>query len=99
MGASIDVWERLSRPAHRCRCSSRRVPPPHQRNTERARCDEGAVAEDEFVRGGVIFVEMNLDDFRDHIALSRVYAGHVDGDRPSLDPELPMPPHQRGDLR
>src|SRR4051812_11923824 len=55
-----------------------------------ARCDECAVAENEFISGRAIFVQMNLDNTVDHFALARVYPNHVDGDRPGLDPELPM---------
>jgi hypothetical protein len=42
---------------------------------------------------------MNADYLVNHFALALVYSGHVDGDRSRLDPEFPMPPHKRGDLR
>src|ERR1700733_7337356 len=41
---------------------------------------------------------MNLDDAIHQLALARVNSRHVDGDRPGLDPELPLPPNERGDL-
>src|SRR5258708_6608891 len=73
--------------------------PIAQCDVKGARCDEGAVPEDEFISCRMIFIQMNLDNTADHFALARVYASHVDGDRPGLDSELPMPPHERGDLR
>ena len=68
-----------------------------------ARCDECAFAEDELiaailVQGRAIFIEMNPDDTVHHFALAGVNSRHVDGDRPGLDPELPMPANERCDL-
>src|SRR5262249_20739253 len=42
---------------------------------------------------------MDLNDTVDHIAFARVYSLHVDGDRPRLNSELPMPRHERRHLR
>src|ERR1700761_230992 len=56
-----------------------------------ARGDKYAVAEDEFITSGVIFVQMNLDDPLDHLALALVDPRHVDHNRPRRDSELAMP--------
>src|SRR5258708_39361942 len=68
--------------------------PIAQCDSKRERCDESAVAEDEFISGRVIPVQMNLDNTVHHFALARVYSTHVDGDRPCLDSELPLPSHK-----
>src|SRR5262249_47680934 len=73
--------------------------PITQCDVKGARGDECAVAEDEFVSRRLIFVPMTLDNGVDHSTLARIYSCHVDGDRSGLDPELPMPPHEGGDLR
>jgi hypothetical protein len=60
-------------------------------------------AEDElitalFVEGRATFVEMNMNDTVHNFALARVNSRHVNGDRPGLEPELTLPPNERGDL-
>src|SRR5262249_32101515 len=42
---------------------------------------------------------MDLNDTVDHIAFARVYSLHVDGDRPRLNSELPVPRHERSHFR